>query len=404
MVFTAAVLLRVVFLFYGLWQDANSAFKYTDIDYYVFTDASRYMAHGRSPYERETYRYTPLLAWLLLPTTWSSIWFSFGKVIFAVADIITGWLILVVLRAEMKISMDQALKFASIWLLNPMVATISTRGSSEGLLGVMVLTLLWAVTQHHFTVAGALLGLGVHFKIYPFIYAPTIIWWLDDEHLSLSHPEAPPDEPSVVFKAKNFFNSARLKLTFTSLAVFAGLNVYMYIMYVQLFDIKGSNNANILRRYGWPFLQHTYLHHVTRVDHRHNFSPYNALLYLSSSGSNTASLHFESVAFFPQLLLSAVVIPLLLAKKDLPSTMLASTWAFTCFNKVCTSQVSWPVSFYHLCFVLRCSSIFYGIWYFCPFIYLDHLSWPIHALGFSLSAYGSRHKLCGYNRVTILNS
>ena len=248
LVFTGAILLRIVFLFYGLWQDCNSAFKYTDIDYYVFTDASRYIAHGRSPYDRETYRYTPLLAWLLLPTTWSSIWFSFGKVLFAAADILAGWLILTVLRAEMKMPTDRALRYASIWLLNPMVATISTRGSSEGLLGVMVVALLWAVTQRQFTVAGVLLGLGVHFKIYPFIYAPAIIWWLDDVHLSTIHPAKTPKDLSVLSKAKCFFNNARLRLTLTSLFVFAGFNIYMCILYVQLVYVEDPDYANILSK------------------------------------------------------------------------------------------------------------------------------------------------------------
>ncbi|KAH8594629.1 GPI mannosyltransferase [Bisporella sp. PMI_857] len=319
LVLSSAVGLRVVLLFYGLWQDANSPLKYTDIDYFVFTDAARFTAHGHSPYDRETYRYTPLLAWMLLPTTWSSRWFSFGKVLFAIGDIFAGWLIVLVLLSSNGMSMERALKFASIWLLNPMVATISTRGSSEGLLGVMVIALLWAITRRRVVVAGLLLGLGVHFKIYPFIYAPSIIWWLDDGHLEPRQSERV-GNGGRISTIKGFSNASRVKITVTSLMTFIGLNTIMYSMY------------------GWPFLQQTYLHHVTRIDHRHNFSPYNTLLYLNSSAPGSSLLHLESLAFFPQLFLSAVALPFLLAKKDLPATMLAQTFAFVTFNKVCTSQ------------------------------------------------------------------
>ena len=94
------------------------------------------------------------------------------------------------------------------------------------------------------------------------------------------------------------------------------------------------------RSYGTPFLVHTYLHHVTRLDHRHNFSPYNTLLYLTSAGppSTSSSPRAESLAFIPQLLLSCVLIPAVLAKKDLATAMMAQTFAFVTFNKVCTSQ------------------------------------------------------------------
>jgi phosphatidylinositol glycan class M len=92
--------------------------------------------------------------------------------------------------------------------------------------------------------------------------------------------------------------------------------------------------------YGLPFMQHTYLHHLTRIDHRHNFSPYNTLLYLSAAAQSPRDgVQFESLAFIPQLFLSAIAIPLVLAKKDLAGTMLAQTFAFVAFNKVCTSQV-----------------------------------------------------------------
>jgi hypothetical protein len=106
-----------------------------------------------------------------------------------------------------------------------------------------------------------------------------------------------------------------------------------------------SSSKLIVERYGWPFLQHTYLHHVTRIDHRHNFSPYNTLLYLTSSTPGTSLMRLESAAFIPQIFLSAIALPIMLAKKDLPSTMLAQTFAFVSFNKVCTSQVRPQPSF-----------------------------------------------------------
>ncbi|KAI0457339.1 glycosyltransferase family 50 protein [Xylaria acuta] len=359
--FTSAALLRLGMLLYGLWQDANSPLKYTDIDYLVFTDAARFTfsSASSSPYERETYRYTPLLAWLLYPTTLpGAVFFSSGKVLFAAADLLAGYLIIYVLRRQARMSTDRACRFASIWLLNPMVAAISTRGSSEGLLGVLVTALLWAVLERRVLLSGLLLGLGVHFKIYPFIYAPAVVWWMDDENMAATPTTATKSEPrreggpervvgqvtntgplTLLGKMTAFATPARIQLTLTSLATFAGLNAAMYLLY------------------GMPFITHTYLHHVTRIDHRHNFSPYNVLLYLTSSSSSpspssslpsslpgshdhqtSTTMGIESVAFVPQLLLSTILIPLVGAKKALATTMMAQTFAFVAFNKVCTSQ------------------------------------------------------------------
>jgi phosphatidylinositol glycan class M len=320
-VFTTAILLHIIFLLYGLWQDAFSPLKYTDIDYFVFTDAARYVSQGRSPYDRETYRYTPLLAWLLVPTTWEGPgWFSFGKGLFSSADVITGWLTVLLLRspAAGSMNMERSLKYASIWLLNPMVIQISTRGSSEGILGVMVISLLWAITQRRLKLAGILLGLAVHFKIYPFIYAPSLLLYLSQP------PPKNPQKKATLWQTyvAPLFSNANITLTIYSLLTFMALNLTMYLIY------------------GHPFLQHTYLHHVTRIDHRHNFSPYSTLLHLTSATASSGSFQFESLAFIPQLLLSGILIPLVLAKKDLPATMLAQTFAFVALNKVCTSQVS----------------------------------------------------------------
>jgi phosphatidylinositol glycan class M len=227
-VFTGAILLRVVLLFYGLFQDNYSAFKYTDIDYFVFTDAARFVSQGRSPYVRDTYRYTPLLAWILLPTTWSRQWFSSGKVLFALADIVAGYLIVLILKSTYRMSAERALKFASIWLLNPMVATISTRGSSEGLLGVLAAALLWAVTQKRIKLAGIILGLAVHFKIYPFIYASSIIWWLDEERLSNGAKKAA--DSTLWSVILGFFNGSRIALALYSFFTFMALNGVMFAL------------------------------------------------------------------------------------------------------------------------------------------------------------------------------
>lgn len=230
-VFTSAFALRAILFLYGLYQDAYSPVKYTDIDYYVFTDAARFISHGRSPYLRDTYRYTPLLAWLLLPTARGGAWFSFGKMLFAFADLLAGWFIYRILRSSAGMTTERALKFASIWLLNPMVATISTRGSSEGLLGVMVMALLWAVLQRRVKLAGVLLGLAVHFKIYPFIYAASIVWWLDDEHVGVSRPAAKKGKVGSRGRIISFFNRSRITLAVTSWMSFVALNLAMFSMY-----------------------------------------------------------------------------------------------------------------------------------------------------------------------------
>jgi phosphatidylinositol glycan class M len=318
--------------------------KYTDIDYFVFTDAARFISQGKSPYVRDTYRYTPLLAWLIYPTTWPGIWFSFGKVLFAVGDIIAGWMIFRILRSYRNMPQGRALKFASIWLLNPMVATISTRGSSEGLLAVIVIALLWAVLARRIALAGFLLGFAVHFKIYPFIYAASIVWWLDGAKRTKRSAEKTSTPESPMTHISNFVTRERLNLALYAVTAFMGLNVVMYLALVSSISARRPGLTN--HRYGYPFLEHSYFYHLVRIDHRHNFSPYNILLYLNSSpyAKATSTLELERLAFLPQLLLSVILIPLALAKKDLPSTMLAQTFAFVAFNKVCTSQVKSPHS------------------------------------------------------------
>ena len=236
LVFPASIALRVGMLFYGLWQDQNSALKYTDIDYYVFTDAARYVSRGLSPYQRDTYRYTPLLAWMLVPTAWSDRWFHFGKALFALGDVLTGWLIILILQRTRGFAVGRATKYSCIWLLNPMVATISTRGSSEGLLAFTVMALLWASVIQQPDLAGILLGFAVHFKIYPFIYAFSIFWACGTSSSQLEQGRVPRSPQEAVSALVNIVTPWRVRLVASSLLTFVALNLAMFLMLVLAID------------------------------------------------------------------------------------------------------------------------------------------------------------------------
>jgi phosphatidylinositol glycan class M len=141
-----------------------------------------------SPYHRETYRYTPLLALLLTPNGWLHP--SFGKYLFALCDIVNGLLIYRLLLSEVlqpssqqktpsrttgKHAKDKASLYAALHLLNPLVFSISTRGSSESVLSLFVLLTLYAALKQRWNTTAILLGLSTHWKIYPVIYGVACI-------------------------------------------------------------------------------------------------------------------------------------------------------------------------------------------------------------------------------------
>jgi phosphatidylinositol glycan class M len=173
-----AAILRVILLVYGAFQD-RTPLKYTDIDYFVFTDAARFVADGKSPYLRETYRYTPLLAWILVPNIW--LFHSWGKVLFSLCDLVGGWLVARFLAARGMDLEKATWRYASLILLNPFIATISTRGSAESVVNLLVIATFTLVLERKLVPAAVAFGLAVHFKIYPILYALPFLVVLDDD-------------------------------------------------------------------------------------------------------------------------------------------------------------------------------------------------------------------------------
>src|SRR5579859_2311032 len=144
---------------------------------------------------------------------------------------------------------------------------------------------------------GLLLGFAVHFKIYPFIYTPTILLALDTQYDRLIFPRSEKvkaygnHQPTTYTTGLlGYLNKSRILFSIGSAIGFLASTAWMYNLY------------------GQEFIHHTYLHHFSRLDHRHNFSPYHLTLYLSSAASSQIGYGWRggitSLAFVPQLVLA----------------------------------------------------------------------------------------------------
>ncbi|KAK7114750.1 hypothetical protein V1264_000755 [Littorina saxatilis] len=336
----AAAGLRLALVLYGEWQDRTMAVKFTDVDYYVFSDAANFVTKGQSPYSRATFRYTPLLAWALTPNIFLHPFF--GKLLFILFDILTGHLIFSILRHN-GVPETTARISSLLWLLNPLPAIVSSRGNAESVMAYLVLQTISLLQQRHFMLAALLYALAVHVKIYPVTYAPALYLFLESDQGNLSQKLS---KDFVVQRTwsdavTNFLWSLRPTWNRVKFAVVAGIALALL-------------TVAFYARYGWVFLYETYLYHVVRTDIRHNFSPYFYMLYLTAGDETSFVIKF--LTFFPQVLLLVAIA--MRFHEDLPLSCFLCTFTFVMLNKVCTSQ--------------------YFLWYLCLLPLLVprlHMSW-----------------------------
>nr|XP_029713515.1 GPI mannosyltransferase 1 isoform X1 [Aedes albopictus] len=348
-----SIVIRIFLVYYGEVQDSLSEIQYTDVDYRVVTDGASHVLNLNSPFKRHTYRYTPLLAYLVLPNL--LLHHSFGKFVFSLFDIFIGvlikWILLNCYRGN-KISIEKKLlkletlnnrnkylikrkneilnsnnetlppkyiRMAEIsayfWLYNPLTMVIATRGNGDCVSCSLVLASLYFLLKNEQTVlqfftAGIFLGISIHFRLYPIGFCLAFYLTTLDKQL-----ETIKDHLQAILMP----NAKQLALvagTITSLTVSTGLFYYLY---------------------GYQYLYESILFHLVRKDTRHNFSLYFYQQYLSSNFD--ISLLEKILTFLPQLVL-IVIITLRYGKhrQTVGFALFAIAFVMVAYNPVVTSQ------------------------------------------------------------------
>ena len=127
---------------------------------------------------------------------------------------------------------------ACLWLYNPLVMNVSTRGSAESVIVATVLLTIHLHQQKVFILTGIMYGLAIHLKIYPIIYCLSL-------YLPLTNMTG--------WRALVNVTVPRVRLVLSTIITLTLLTLVFYHLY------------------GDEFLEHTYFYHITRRDIRHNF-------------------------------------------------------------------------------------------------------------------------------------
>lgn len=262
---------------------------------------------------------------------------------------------------------------ALLWLLNPFVAIISARGNAESIISFLVLLTLYFLRTKRNALAAIVYGLAVHLKIYPIIYCVPIwfgidfcsadsIFIINDDFKNAKQNQksriqigisdnitvrgmdiernavitdtlhkqssAEPETRAIITLNHKYqlklFSFARIKFGLLAMISFMSLNGLMWGLYGDI------------------YISESWIYHLTRQDHRHNFSVYFYNIYLTLSSPARISLSSmdsflqKTWTFVPQIV--AMIILGTRYAHDLEFAFLILTFVFIMLNKVVTSQ------------------------------------------------------------------
>ncbi|XKL61476.1 hypothetical protein PGB90_008533 [Kerria lacca] len=303
--------IRIVLSIYSLVHDVYFKVPYTDIDYKIFTYAAKEVLSQRSPYEQQTFRYSPIIAYILTPNV--LVHPLVGKILCSIFDVYLAYCIYKIVLL-IYLNQKKALQCAQLWIYNPLPIIICTRGNIDSFSSVFVLlTILYHLRQNYIA-SGALLGLCIHLRLYPVVFLL-----------------------SLFITAGRFSTKDTFKLTYKSKLKLLTSFVFSLTALTGIFYYV----------YGFKFIDSSILYHVYRRDIRHNFSLYFYVQYLDSFVPDYISKNF--IILDPKLtknlliMVPNVVLQIAVALKyntlnHLPFCLYSSAFIFVIFNKVLTSQ------------------------------------------------------------------
>lgn len=313
------LVIRMALIMYSTYHDKYYDVPYTDIDYKVFTDAAKHVYDGNSPYKRHTYRYSPIIAFMLLPTV--VIGKQAGKILFAMFDIFVA----IALKKLVECQLGPTKKASRIatycslfWLYNPMSIAISTRGNADSIPCFFVILSIYFLqtdvvkSLFKYALSGFFLGVAIHLRLYPLAFSYPMYYSLGlyrinrNTRLGAGIISLIPNLKQIILMA-----SCILTLTF--------LSSVMYSLY------------------GYEFLFETYIYHFFRKDTRHNFSilfyySYLTMDHLSFDVVKTILLIFKVILIF--------IVSLTFGTKSetLPFALFCQPFILVTYNSVMTSQ------------------------------------------------------------------
>jgi len=216
-----------------------------------------------------------------------------------------------------------------IWLFSPFTATISTRGNGEALVTCMMLGVLGLVESGRIVWAAVVYGLAVHWRVYPIIYSLSILLYLGSGCNKKQMGERGVRRKrggQTTRVAGQVWNTMRRVISWRG-AVFGLCSGLVFV----------ALGASMYWIYGYTFVEETYLYHLTRIDPRHNFSPYFYPAYLDA-GKDSGALGYLGTVFSIVSGVLQIYLAFSFGSIDLAGAFMLQTMAFVAFNKVSTAQ------------------------------------------------------------------